>query len=142
MVWTDVNIVGFFVRFSATIECSDSKYKQNRYKEICKTTFKNRYANHKKSSNFKNDTILSIQNWTLKQNQQAPRLTWEIKGQHKAYKPILKKWNLCLNAKLAIIDDPDELLLNKRPEVISQCCHRKNFKLVNLTSRKIPNDVI
>ena len=137
-----MNIVGFFVGFSATIECSDSKYKQNRYKEICKTTFKNRYANHKKSSNSKNDTTLYIQNWTLKQKQQAPRLTSEIKGQHKAYNPLLKKCNLCLNGKLAIIDDPDKNLLNKRPEVISQCRHRNKFKLVNLTSPKIPNDVI
>ena len=54
----------------------------------------------------------------------------------------LKKCNLCLNEKLAIIDDPDKNLLNKRSEVISQCCHRNKFKLVNLKSRKTPNDVI
>ena len=81
-----------------------------------------------------------IEYWTLKQKQQAPRLTWEIKGQYKAYNPTLKKCNLCLNEKLAIIDDPD--LLNKRSEVISQCRHRNKFKLVSLTSHKTPNDVI
>ena len=51
-------------------------------------------------------------------------------------------YNLCLNEKLAIIDDPDKNLLNKRSEVISQCRHRNKFKLVNLTSCKTPNDVI
>ena len=59
--------------------------------------------------------------WNLKQ--QAPRLTWEIKGQYKAYNPTLKKCNLCLNEKLAIIDDPDQNLLKKRSEAISQCWH-------------------
>ena len=46
------------------------------------------------------------------------------------------------NEKLAIIDDPDKNLLNKRSEVISQCRHRNKFKLVNLMSCKTPNDII
>ena len=133
------------ILYQATIKCSDSKYKQKRHKGICEAIFKKRYANHKKSFNLinsKNDTTLSVEYWTLKQKQQTPRLTWEIKGQYKAYNPTLKKCNLCLNEKLAIIDDPDKNLLNKRSEVISQCRHRNKFKLVNLTSRKTPNDVI
>ena len=128
----------------ATIKYSDSKYRQKRYKGICETTFKKRYANHKKSFSLiksKNDTILSIEYWNLKQKQQPPRLTWEVKVQYKAYNPILKKCNLCLNEKLAIIDDPDKNLLSKMSEVISQCRHQNKFKLVNLTSRKTPNDV-
>ena len=132
------------ILYQATIKCSDSKCKQKRSKEICETTFKKRYANHKKSfnlSNSKNDTTLSAEYWTLKQKQQAPRLTWEIKGQYKAYNPTLKKCNLCLNEKLAIKDDPNKNLLNKRSEVISQRRHRNKFKLVNLTSRKTLNDV-
>ena len=108
------------ILYQATIKCSDSKYKQKRYKGICETTFKKRYANHKKSFNLinsKNDTSLSVEYWTLKQKQQAPRLTWEIKGQYKAYSPTLKKCNICLNEKLANIDYPDKNLLNKRSEV-------------------------
>ena len=92
--------------------------------------------------NSKNDTNLSVEYWTLKQKQQATRLTWEMKGQDKTYNLILKRYNLCLNEKLAIIDDPDKNVLNKRSEVISQCHHRNKFKLVNLTSRKTPNDLI
>ena len=100
-------------------------------------TFKKRYANHKKSFNLiksKNDTTLSIEYWNLKQKQQAPRLTWEIKGQYKAY-------NFCLNERLAIMDNPDKNLLNKKSEVTSQCHYRNKFKLVNLTLRKTSNDV-
>ena len=33
-------------------------------------------------------------------------------------------------------------LLSKRSKVISQCRHRNKFKLVNLMSRKTPNDAI
>ena len=50
--------------------------------------------------------------------------------------------NLCLNEKLAIIDNPDKNLLSKSSEVICQCLHQNIFKLVNLTSRITPNDVI
>ena len=65
-----------------------------------------------------------------------------MKGQYKTYNPVLKRYNLCLNEKLAIIDDPYKNVLNKRSEVISQCHHGNKFKLVNLTSRKTPNDLI
>ena len=140
------------ILYQATIKCSDSKCKQERYKEICETTFKKRYANHKKLFNLvksRNDTTLyqphpsiDTTTWTLKQKMQVPRLTWEINGQYKAYNPTLKKCSLCLNEKLAIIDDRDKNLLNKRSEVISKCRHRNKFQLVNLTSRKTPNDII
>ena len=80
--------------------------------------------------NSKNDTTLSVEYWILKQKKQVPRLTWEIKGQYKAYNPTLKKCNLCLNEKLVIIDDPDKNLLNKgHTKDISQCRHRNKFKL-------------
>ena len=126
------------VLYQATIKCNDSKYKQKICKRICETSFRKRYANHKKSVNLiksKNETTLSILEYWK-------RLTWEIKGQYKAYNPTLKKSNLRLNEKLAIMDDPGKALLSKRSEVISQCRHRNKFKLVNLTSCKKSNDVI
>ena len=67
------------ILYQATIKCSDNKYKQKRYKGTCETTFKKRYANHKKSFNLidsKYDTTLSIEYWTLKQKQQTPSLIW------------------------------------------------------------------
>ena len=35
------------ILYQVTIKRSDSKYKQKRYKGICETTVKKRYANHK-----------------------------------------------------------------------------------------------
>ena len=66
------------ILYQALITCSDSKYNQKWYKEICETTFKKRYANHKKSFNLtksKNDTTLSIEYWDLKQKQKTLKLT-------------------------------------------------------------------
>ena len=86
----------------------------------------------------KNDTTKSIEDLTLKQKQQASILTLEIKGKYKADIPTLKKCNLCLNGKLAIIDD-----LKKRfpeQEVRSNLSHLsmsplKQVLLLNVTSR-------
>ena len=101
----------YFVRYSRHVPYWEvSLYKQKRFKGICETTFKKRCANHKKSFNLiksKSDTTLSVECWTIKQKQQTLRLTWEIEGQYKAYKPTWKKCNLCLNEKLVIIHDPD-----------------------------------
>ena len=58
------------------------------------------------------------------------------------YNSTLKKCNICLNERLAIIDDPDKNLLNKGSEVISQCRYENKFKLINLTLCKTPNDFI
>ena len=57
--------------YYATITCDKENYIKL-YKGICQTTFKKRYANHKKSFNgptYKNDTKLSIEYWALKTKQ-------------------------------------------------------------------------
>ena len=98
------------ILYQATIKRSHNKYKQKRQKGIFETILKKRYANQKKSFNLiksKNDTTLFVEYWTLKQ---APRLTWEIKGQYKAYNSPLKKRKLCLNEKLVVTDNPDKKL--------------------------------
>ena len=52
------------VLYYAIISCDDEAYKVKLYKEICETTFKKRYRNHKKPFNvetYKNDTKLSTE---------------------------------------------------------------------------------
>ena len=78
----------------------------------------------------------------LKTKTSSPETYMKNKEQYKAYNPTLKKCNLFLNENLAIIDNPDKNLLNKKSEVIFLCRNRRKFKLVNLTSRKNSNDVI
>ena len=83
---------------------------------ICKTTFKLRYANHKKSfnhSNRKSDTELSNEFWKIKDNKLSGNLTWEILGRHQAYNTNSKRCSLCLNEKLKIALHRDNNILNK-----------------------------
>ena len=71
------------ILYQGSIQCSDSKYQQK--KEICETTFKKRYTNHKKPLNLiksKNDTTLSTEYRTLKQKQRAFRITRKIIKQY------------------------------------------------------------
>ena len=52
------------ILYYARINCDDETYRPKLYKGICETTFKKRYANHKKSFNVeqnKNDTELSTE---------------------------------------------------------------------------------
>ena len=50
------------------------------YKGICETTFRKRYANHKKSEKNKNDTKLSTEYWKLASKKLSPWISWSIKG--------------------------------------------------------------
>ena len=47
-----------------------------------------------------------------------------------------KRCSLYLLEKFEIIDDPKEVLLDKRSEVISQCRHRNKYQLKNLVPNK------
>ena len=127
------------ILYYARISSDKEIYKPKLYKGICETTFKKRYANHKKSFNEeknKNDTKLSTENWKLANKKLHPRISWSIKGNYKSYKPNWKRCSLYLHEKLEILDDPKEILLNKRSEGISQSRHRNKYKLKILVSNK------
>ena len=124
---------------NARISCHDETHKPKLYKGICETTFKKRYANHKKSFNVeknKNDTKLSTEYWKLANNKFHPQISWSIKGNYKSYNPNSKRCSLFLHKKLKIVDDPKEIFLNKHSEVISQCRHRNKYKLKTVVSNK------
>ena len=63
----------------------------------------------------------------FKRDNKEPRITWTIVC--KVY--CNPKWNFCrlyLKEKLVIIKFPNQdILLNKRSELISKCRHKKNF---------------
>ena len=125
------------ILYYAKKSCGNERYKPKLYKGICETAFKKLYANHKKSFNVeknKNDTKLSTEYWKLPNNKRHPQISWSIKGSYKSYNSNSKRCSLCLHEKVEIVDDPKEILLNKRSEVISQCRHRNKYKLKNLVS--------
>ena len=125
--------------YYARISFDDETYKPKLYKGTWETTFKKRYANHKKPFNaekIKNETKLSAEYWKLANKKFHPWISWSIKGNYKSYNPDPKICSLCLHEKLEIVDDPEEILLKKRSELISQCCHRNKYKLKTLASHK------
>ena len=84
----------------------------------------------------KKDTKLSTEYWKLPSKKLQSRISWSIKDNYKSYKSISKRCSLYLHEKLEIVDDPKEILLNKRSEVISQSRHRKKYKLKTPVSNK------
>ena len=90
---------------------------RNCIKESAKLLLKNVEKNN-------NDTKLSTEYWKVANNKLQPRISWSIKGNYKSYNLNSKRCSLCLHEKLEVVDDPKEILLNKRLEVISQCRHR------------------
>ena len=106
---------------------------EKEYIGLCETTFKKRYANHKKSFNhekYKNSTTLSTEFWRLKTNDCNPLISWKIIRTAPAFSLESGKCYLCLTEKFEIANfhEPAKLL-NKRSEVISKCRHQRRFKL-------------
>ena len=81
-----------------------------------------------------NDTKLSTECWKLANKKLHPVISWSIKGKYNSYKPNSRRCSLCLYEKLEIVNDPDEILLHKRSEVISQCHHQNKYKLKTLVT--------
>ena len=81
------------VLYYARISRDDETYKPKLYKGICETTFKKRYANHKKSFNAeknKNDAKLYTEYWKPPNKKLHPRISWSIKGNYNHITPIQK----------------------------------------------------
>ena len=71
--------------YYATTNCNDKNYKPKVYKGSCKTSFKKRYSNLKKSFKVplyidKHDIKLTTEYWSLKTKQLNPVISWKLKG--------------------------------------------------------------
>ena len=121
------------VIYKATMTTPEPNSTVKKYIGLCETTFKKRYANHKKSFNherYKNSTTLSTEFWRLKNANLHPIITWRIVRTAPSYNLTSKKCQLCLAEKFEIANFPEhEKLLNKRSEIISKCRHQRRFKL-------------
>ena len=119
--------------YKAELSCNNPNYQAKAYIGICATTFKPRYANHKKSFNhekYKFSTELSNEYWKLKVSDQQPNVKFSIL---KKCKPTtnISKCHLCLNEKLFILENIGKNLLNQRSELVSTCRHKAKFMLSN-----------
>ena len=67
-----------------------------------------RYANHKKSFNSKkskSNKKLSTEDWNLRNEKRPLQMSYNLNS---------RGCSLCLHEKLEIVDDPDDILLNKQ----------------------------
>ena len=97
---------------------------------LSETPFKDRYRNHVRDFNNEihyNKAGISKYVWDLKRISKEPHVTWTIVC--KVYGNTKRKFcRLYLKEKLLIIKFPNQdILLNKRSELISKCRHKKNF---------------
>ena len=88
------------ILYIATIKSNKKNYQPRNYKGIRENTFKERYADHKRSFNinrYKNDTKLSVEHWDVKAGNSNPKVTWAVKNQFSAYNLQSNRCSLCLN---------------------------------------------
>ena len=99
--------------------------------------FKQRYNNHLTSfrhERHSDATELSKHIWELKRMGTDFTITWSVCRRAPAYSSLSKSCQLCLTEKLCIIAADKRTLLNKRPELISTCRHRRKHLLCNFDS--------
>jgi len=102
--------------YEATVSCEDPAYIEKRYIGLAETTFKKRYANHKKSFNterYENETELSKEVWILKRRHLTPSVHWKIVRECRPFNRAEVKCDLCINEKLEIATYAGELLNSK-----------------------------
>ena len=118
------------ILYIATIELDKKNRQPRNYKGISETTFKERYATHKRSFNMNrciNDMKLSVEYWNLKAGNVNPKVTWAVKNQSSAYNPQSKRCSFYLNEKLEILEYKESNLLNKIYKVISKFRYQNNY---------------
>ena len=65
--------------------------------------------------------------WDLKNKKRTFNIKWSILKQASPYRSCAKSCNLCIQEKLEILKGDKKRLLNRRCELFSKCCHRKQF---------------
>ena len=96
-------------------------YDEKYYKGSCKTTFKKRFANDKKSFNneqYKNETEFSKEVSNLKSTNNNALIAWKIVRRCAPVNRAILRCNLCLNEKFEIATHQGTNLPKKQLELV------------------------
>lgn len=124
--------------YEATISSDKPEYQPKVYFGLAETTFKKRFSNHKKSfksEKYKNETELSKELWSLKNNNYKPTIKWRTVKQCAPFNRNSIRCNLCTSEKLIIACYPKDNIINKRSELISKCRHVNKHMLIRHDSK-------
>ena len=72
--------------------------------------------------------------WRIKDAGGTPKVSWRILKKARTYNPQSKKCLLCLTEKLAIAEQKEGELLNKRSEIVAKCRHLNKYCLSQIDS--------
>ena len=104
--------------------------------------FKERWSNHNSTFNNRNTNqhcYLKDKIWELQDNGVDFTVKWKIIRKSKAYRPGDSGCRLCLDEKLAILDNwGDPKLLNKDKMIMAPCLHKPKFKINNIVETEQP----
>ena len=124
--------------YQANITCNLPNHNEKVYIGLCETSFKKRFANHKKSFShrkYSNETELAKEYWSIKEQNGVPIISWKILRKCRVTSNKRHKCYLCLTEKFEILTYSGNNLLNKRSELITACRHSNRFKLMNSDSK-------
>ena len=120
--------------YQAEISTDDETLPPKIYIGSTATTFKKKYANHKRSFNhdkYELESELSKEYWNIKRNKQTPKVTWKIVKKCPPFNRAAIKCYLCTAEKLEIALFKGSNILNKKSELVSKCRHINKFILKN-----------
>ncbi len=110
------------------------------YYGSCMGSFKERYANHKKSftrREYGKETRLSQYVWSLKDKNKQFQIAWEIAKKCVPYKSSSRRCDLCLTEKLYIVQGDAKNTLNERSEIANKCRHSNKFSYSAFLKKRI-----
>ena len=128
------NCLADHIIYEAEISPDDATLPPKIYIGATATTFKKRYANHKKSFNhekYELDSELSKEYWKIKRKNKNPKVTWKIVRKCPPFNRAAVKCYVCTAEKLEIALFKGSNILNKKSELISKCRHINKFCLKN-----------
>ena len=118
--------------YQATVTPTNPPAEPKTYIGLTATTFKQRLANHIKSTNYekyRKETTLSEHIWGLKDKKIEHQVTWKIIDRAKPFSPVTGICAICTLEKFYILFKPELASINKRDEINTGCRHKSPMLL-------------
>ena len=122
--------------YAGTITSDLTNYGAKEYAGISEPPWKTRLGNHKLSFNKRiyAKTKIAKEVWSIKDQGGRFYISWRVIRHATGYHPVAGNCKLCLNEKLYIAEN-HENLINQRDELVTKCRHQNKFALMRNDTR-------